>query len=57
MTLIERTDKDRAFQQRYIQVSQSMTELFYDGFSDAEIDLFEGLLVRILDNLTACEAD
>ena len=48
VTLIERTEKDRAFQQRYIQVSQSMAKLFYDGFSEAEIDLFEGFLERIL---------
>jgi DNA-binding MarR family transcriptional regulator len=55
MVLIERTEKDRAFQQLYVQVSQEMTALFYDGFSDAEIDVFEEYLVRILDNLTACE--
>ena len=51
MVLIERTEKDRAFQQLYVQVSQEMTALFYDGFSDAEIDVFEEYLVRILDNL------
>jgi DNA-binding MarR family transcriptional regulator len=55
MVLIERTEKDRAFQQLYVQVSQEMTALFYDGFSDAEIDAFEGYLERILDTLTACE--
>jgi DNA-binding MarR family transcriptional regulator len=52
MVLIERTEKDRAFQQLYVQVSQEMTALFYDGFSDAETDVFEEYLVRILDNLT-----
>jgi DNA-binding MarR family transcriptional regulator len=57
VTLIERTEKDRAFQQRYIQVSQEMTELFYDGFSEDEIDLFESFLERILDNLTGREQD
>ena len=57
VTLIERTEKDRAFQQRYIQVSQEMGELFYDGFSEAEIDQFESYLERIQDNLTARETD
>jgi DNA-binding MarR family transcriptional regulator len=55
MVLIERTEKDRAFQQLYVQVSQEMTALFYEGFSDGEIDGFEGYLLRILDNLTAYE--
>ena len=53
VVFIERTEKDKAFQQLYVQVSQEMTRLFYDGFSDAEIDAFEGYLRRILDNLTA----
>ena len=55
VVLIERTDKDRAFQQQYVQVSQEMAALFYDGFSDTEIDAFEGYLERILGNLTASE--
>jgi DNA-binding MarR family transcriptional regulator len=55
VVLIERTDKDRAFQELYIQVSQEMMALFYDGFSDAEVDSFERFLVRILGNLTASE--
>jgi DNA-binding MarR family transcriptional regulator len=55
MVLIERTEKDRAFQQLYVQVSQEMTALFYAGFSGAEIDAFERYLARILDNLTAYE--
>ena len=55
VVLIERTDKDRAFQQQYVQVSQEMAALFYRGFSEAEIEAFEGYLERILDNLTAYE--
>jgi DNA-binding MarR family transcriptional regulator len=55
VVLIERTEKDRAFQQQYVQVSQEMTELFYDGLSASEIDAFEGYLRRILDNLIAAE--
>ena len=57
MILIERTEKDEAFQELYIQVSQEMQALFYDGFSDTEIETFEQFLVRILGNLTASEAE
>jgi DNA-binding MarR family transcriptional regulator len=51
VVLIERTEKDRAFQQQYAEVSQEMAALFYDGFTEAEIEAFEGGLRRILDNL------
>lgn len=55
--LVYRTEKDRAWQETYIQVSQEMAELFYAGFSEDEIDAFEGYLRRVLDNLSAVEAD
>jgi DNA-binding MarR family transcriptional regulator len=51
--LIKRTDKDRAWQKTYVQVSKEMAELFYAGFSASEIDTFEAYLSRILDNLSA----
>jgi DNA-binding MarR family transcriptional regulator len=54
--LIKRTEKDDAWQEVYVQVSQEMSELFYDGFSESEIDEFERNLRRILDNLIAFEA-
>jgi DNA-binding MarR family transcriptional regulator len=54
--LIKRTEKDEAWQEVYIQVSREMSELFYDGFSESEIDEFEENLRRILDNLIASEA-
>ena len=38
VVLIERTEKDRAFQAQYVQVSQEMAALFYAGFSEAEIE-------------------
>ena len=50
--LIKRTDKDRAWQKTYVQVSKEMSELFYAGFSASEIDAFEAYLGRILDNLS-----
>lgn len=49
--LIQRTEKDKSFQERYVQVSQAMGRLFYDGFSAGEIDQFENYLKRIFKNL------
>ena len=54
--LIKRTEKDEAWQEVYTQVSREMSELFYDGLSESEIDEFEKSLRRILDNLIAFEA-
>jgi len=51
--LIRRTAKDKAWQKVYIRVSQQMSELFYAGFSQAEVDGFERYLKRIFDNLSA----
>jgi DNA-binding MarR family transcriptional regulator len=53
--LVYRTEKDRAWQETYIQVSQEMTRLFYRGFEESEIDAFEGCLRRIFNNLTTYE--
>jgi MarR family transcriptional regulator, organic hydroperoxide resistance regulator len=54
--LIARTDKDRALEKAYRKVSEEMTELYYDGLSDAEIRSFERTLARILDNLLRADA-
>lgn len=54
-TLIKLSEKDKALQDVYVQVSKEMTELFYSGFTTREIDEFEEYLRRILDNLTAFE--
>ena len=51
--LIKRTAKDKAWHKVYIRVSQRMTELFYAGFSQPEVDEFERYLKRIFDNLSA----
>jgi DNA-binding MarR family transcriptional regulator len=53
--LVRRTEKDKAWEKVYVEVSQDMTRLFYTGFSAPEIDGFEGCLRRILANLTAFE--
>lgn len=49
--LIRRTEKDRTFQDNYIDISRDMTKLFYQGFTEKEKDDFEGFLRRILANL------
>jgi len=45
------TDKAKALNGKYMQVSDEMTKLFYKDFSEAEIDAFENYLERILYNL------
>lgn len=50
--LIKRTEKDKQLEEKYIRVSDAMTELFYQGFTPSEIDAFEHHLRRILTNLT-----
>ena len=49
--LIRLTDKARALQQDYDRISQRMNNLYYLGFTDAEIRQFESYLQRVLDNL------
>jgi DNA-binding MarR family transcriptional regulator len=55
--LIYRTKKDKAMENKYVEVSQELTRLFYKGFSDNQIDHFEQDLERILDNLVEFEAN
>jgi len=50
--LIKRTEKDKRLEDKYTEVSNAMTELFYKDFSPNEIDEFENYLKRILANLT-----
>lgn len=45
------TDKARAMNDSYNEVSDEMSRIFYEGFSDKEIDGFEQLLAKILKNL------
>ncbi len=53
--LIYRTEKDRATEKQYVQLSERMTEIWYQGFTKAEAGQFEAYLERILDNLTEYE--
>lgn len=50
-TFIILTEKALKLKQDYIDVSRNMTKLFYDGFSEEEINQFEGYLQRCLQNL------
>ena len=48
---ISRTDKDRAYQETFRRVSATMTKIWYNEFTDGEIDSFEASLQKILENL------
>ena len=55
--LIERTNKDKDLENKYVRLSQEHTQFFYLGFSEDEIDRFENDLAKILDNLTTFEKE
>ena len=50
-TLLSLTEKARLLKPAYEDVSNQMTEIFYEGFSEAEIEQCEALLRRIYENL------
>jgi MarR family transcriptional regulator, organic hydroperoxide resistance regulator len=49
--LIRTTKKNRSLHGAYAKASDEMTELYYRGISDTEIDRFERTLGKILANL------
>lgn len=49
--LIHLTEEGSQLQEKYSNVSKEMTELFYKGFKQSEIEEFEEYLERILKNL------
>lgn len=49
------TDKARTLNNSYNEVSGEMSRIFYEGFSDEEIERFEKYLDKILQNLTKQE--
>ncbi|MFW9999640.1 MAG: MarR family winged helix-turn-helix transcriptional regulator [Candidatus Hodarchaeota archaeon] len=49
---IKLTKKNQALQDKFLQVSNEMRDIFYKDFSEGEIDEFESYLRRLLDNLT-----
>lgn len=50
-TLLTLTEKAKALQQDYMEVSQQMTGIFYAGFTKDEIMQSEAILNRIHENL------
>lgn len=49
------TEKSRELSDKYDEVSGKMSEIFYKGFSDSEIEQFENYLTRIINNLNESE--
>lgn len=49
--IITLTDKASGLRTEYNRVSDEMSEIFYQGFQDEEIERFESGLIRILHNL------
>jgi len=49
--LIALTDKDKQLQEKYLQVSQEMNDIFYEGLSMEQIDYFEQTLQNLYENL------
>ena len=54
-SLIVLTEKARALQEKYDEVSQKMNEIFYEGFSEKEVVKIDQFLDRILLNLEQSE--
>jgi len=53
--LVRTTAKNRALHGAYTEASEEMTDLFYRGISETEIDRFEKTLRKILVNLEDVE--
>ncbi|MFX0208386.1 MAG: MarR family winged helix-turn-helix transcriptional regulator, partial [Candidatus Hodarchaeota archaeon] len=51
-TLIKLTEKNQKLQEKYVQVSSEMNDLFYHGLTEQEKDEFDRYLEIILENLT-----
>ena len=55
--LIKRTEKDKALESKYVEISEEMTRIYCKGFTNSQIDHFEKDLEQILNNLTEFEAN
>ena len=49
--LIRLTEKNKALEKTYYEVSQEMIDISFKGFTDPEIKMFESYLARNLTNL------
>ena len=54
-TLISLTGKEKEFAKNIQKVSDQMNEIFYKGFTDEEITIFDNMLARILENCKEAE--
>ena len=54
-TLISLTGKEQEFAKNVQKVSDQMNEIFYKGFTDEEITIFDSMLARILENCKDAE--
>ena len=55
--VVSLTKKSKKLRDKYEDVSRQMINLFYKGLSEEEIDVFEGTLNYILDNLNQYEEE
>ena len=55
--IISLTDKTKSLAAKYKMVSEEMLRLFYKDINDKEIDIFEEILVRVLNNLVKYKED
>ena len=55
--LVSSTDKARQYRVQYDWISDRMSEIFYQGFTEEEIVAFENQLRRILQNLQKEETE
>lgn len=53
--LIQRTENDRSLEALYVQVSEEMARIWYQGFTQEQIKRHEKDMRQILDNLNAYE--
>jgi DNA-binding MarR family transcriptional regulator len=51
ITRVKLSEKSIKLQQKYVDISKKMTDIFYGKLTEEEIDEFESYLRRILDNL------
>lgn len=49
---IKLTEKNKELQDKFIQVSNQMKDIYYEDFTEEDINEFEGYLRRLLSNLT-----
>ncbi|REK76833.1 MarR family transcriptional regulator [Paenibacillus paeoniae] len=54
-TRITLTPQAKALSDTYDKVTAQMNEMFYQGFSDKEIDQLDNMLAKVLHNLKQCE--